>query len=250
MPDGLRSFFSSPYLAPITEPVKNVARFTIAPLRGFGEAFMNSLDGEYTGWPARFFSELTADDDHTGAFAVIGGFLTGVGGLIGGAIVASSAMTTGLGAVGAGLGGAIAGAALGAVAGPFVGAAAVGFGALVIGCVVGIVPGIVVGAAKAIKHLFSHKPDAPETAAPANDDVVATQAPAVRTVLRNPKTAAEMMQSFSTLQTEERKAFESIMMEQLRPAFEAAAAVVMPKDSTPAFSNKGEAFGKIGKLVV
>ncbi len=249
MLDGLRSFFSSPYLAPITEPVKNVAKFTVAPLRGFGDALRNSLDGEYTGWPARFFGELTAEQDHTAIIALLGGFLTGVGGLVTGAVVASAAMSTGATAVAAGLGGAIAGAALGAIAGPFIGAAAVGFGALVIGSVIGIVPGVIVGAAKAIKHLFSPKPDTPETP-PANDDVVATPAPAVRTVLRNPKTAAEMLQSFSTLQTEERKAFEAAMLEHLRPAFEAAAAVIMPKDSTPAFANKGAAFGKIGKLGV
>lgn len=249
MLDGLRTFFSSPYLAPITEPGKNVAKFTVAPLRGFGEAFRNSLHGEYTGWPARFLDELTADDDHTALIAVAGGFLTGIGGLFGGGALAASAMTTGGGAVVAGLGGAIAGAALGAVAGPFVGAAVVGFGALVIGAVVGIVPGVIAGTAKALKHLFSKK-ESHETSAPANDDVMATETPAVRTVLRGPKTAGEMMQSFSTLQSEERKAFETIMMDHLRPAFEAAAAVALPKDDSQAFANKGAAFGKIGKLAV
>lgn len=246
---GLRRFFSSPYLAPMTEPVKNVAKFTAAPLRGFGEAFRNSLEGEYTGWPLRFFDEATIDDDHTGLITVGGAFLTGLGGLFGGGIIGATAASTMAGAIAAGIGG--------AVAGPFVGAAVVGFGALVVGSVIGIVPGVIAGTGKMLKHIFSKK-DAPETAAPANDDAVATPEP-VRTVLRGPRTAQEMLQSLSTLQTEERKAFEAAMMEHLRPAFEAAAAVVMPKDDASAFANKdktpafaggGAAFGKIGKLAV
>ena len=250
MLDGLRSFFSSPYLAPLTEPVKNVARFTMMPIRDFVDVVRNSFDGDYKQWPSNFMNRMDYAEEHTGGIATIGALITGIGGLIGGGAFGAIAASTTATAVMGGIAGAIAGTALGIIAGPFVGAAAVGFGALVVGSVIGIVPGVIAGTAKMLKHVFSKKPDAPETAAPANDDSELADVLPARIIMRNPTTAAEMMQSFSTLQSEERKAFESIMMDHLRPAFAAAAAAALPKDTTPAFENKGAAFGKIGKLVV
>lgn len=249
MLDRLRSFFDSPYLAPVTEPAKNVARFTMMPIRDFIDVVGNSFEGEYTSWPSNFMRNLDYAEGHTGSIAVIGGILTGVAGLMAGGALGVSAATTMGGAFLYGAAGVVAGGALGVAAGPFVAAAAIGFGALVVGSVIGIVPGMIAGTAKAVKHLFSKK-ETPEVSAPANDDATPAETPALRTILRGPRTASEMMQSFSTLQAEERKAFESIMMDHLRPAFEAAAAVALPKDDSPAFANKGAAFGKIGKLAV
>ncbi len=257
MLDGLRSFFSSPYLAPLTEPVKNVARFTMLPIRDFVDVVRNSFEGDYTEWPSNFSDKLSYAEEYTSVIAIAGGLVTGIGGLIGGGAFGAIAASTTATAVMGGIAGAVAGAALGVIAGPFVGAAAVGFGALVVGSVIGIVPGVIAGTAKMLKHVFSKKPDAPETSAPANDDSELADVLPARIIMRSPKTAAEMMQSFSTLQSEERKAFETIMMDHLRPAFEAASAVALPKsavelpkDTAPAFENKGAAFGKIGKLVV
>jgi hypothetical protein len=247
MLDGLRSFFSSPYLLPVTEPFKNVVRITAIPLRGFFTAIADSWEGEYTGWPKRFLDEVCRDENGPAGLIAVGGGM--VGGVLG---------FMALGAVGpAGIGGiagtlllASAGAGIGVVTGPFVMAAAVGAVALTVGCALGVVPGVIMGTAKMLKHVFSKKAGAHEPAAPANDDSDLADVLPARIILRNPKTAAEMMQSFSTLQGEERKAFEAIMMDHLRPAFEAAAAVALPKDDNPAFANKGAAFGKIGKLVV
>lgn len=249
MSDGLRSIFASPYFAPLTEPAKNVARFTMMPIRDFIDVVGNSFEGEYTSWPSNFMRRLDYAKEHTGGIAVMGAILTGVGGLLAGGAIGVSAAATTATAFLYGAAGVVAGGALGVAAGPFVAAAAIGFGAFVVGSVIGIVPGVIAGTAKALKHLFSKK-ETPEISAPANDDATPAETPELRTVLRGPRTASEMMQSFSTLQSEERKAFESIMMDHLRPAFEAAAAVALPKDNSPAFANKGAAFGKIGKLAV
>lgn len=247
MLDGLRSFFSSPYLLPVTEPFKNVMRIAAIPLRGFFTAIADSWEGEYTGWPKRFLNEACRDENGpAGLIAVGGGMLGGVAGFAG-----VTAMTiSGFGGMAGSLLLATAGAGIGVITGPFVVAAAVGAAALTVGCALGVVPGVIMGTAKMLKHVFSKKIDAHEPAAPANDDSDLADVLPARVILRNPKTAAEMMQSFSTLQDEERKAFEAIMMDHLRPAFEAAAAVALPKDDSPAFANKGAAFGKIGKLVV
>lgn len=244
--DRLSSFFDSPYLAPITEPAKNVMRIAAIPLRGFFTAIADSWEGEYTGWPKRFLDEVCRDENGpAGLIAVGGGMVGGVAGFVG---------VTGMTVSGIGVAGSLllasAGAGIGVVAGPFVMAAAVGAVALTVGCALGIVPGVIMGTAKMLKHAFSKKPDAHEPATPANDDSELADVLPARVIMRSPKTAAEMMQSFSTLQGEERKAFEAAMMDHLRPAFEAAAAVVLPKDDSPAFANKGAAFGKIGKLAV
>ncbi len=246
MLDRLRRFFDSPYLAPITEPAKNVMRIAAIPLRGFFTAIADSWEGEYTGWPKRFLDEVCRDENGpAGLIAVGGGMVGGVAGFVG-----VTAMTvSGIGVAGSLLL-ASAGAGIGVVAGPFVMAAAVGAVALTVGCALGIVPGVIVGIAKTVKHIFGKKADAPESAAPAYDNGGLEDVLPARIVVRGPKTAAEMLQSLSTLQDEERRAFESAMMEKLRPAFEAAATVIMPKDTTPAFENKGAAFGKIGKLAV
>lgn len=246
MLDRLRRFFDSPYLAPITEPAKNVMRIAAIPLRGFFTAIADSWEGEYTGWPKRFLDEVCRDENGpAGLIAVGGGMVGGVAGFVG-----VTAMTvSGIGVAGSLLL-ASAGAGIGVVAGPFVMAAAVGAVALTVGCALGIVPGVIVGIAKTVKHIFGKKADAPESAAPAYDNGGLEDVLPARIVVRGPKTAAEMLQSLPTLQDEERRAFESAMMEKLRPAFEAAATVIMPKDTTPAFENKGAAFGKIGKLAV
>jgi hypothetical protein len=245
--DRLRSFFDNPYYAPVTEPLKNILRIAAIPLRGFGTVLADSWEGEYTGWPKRFLDEVCRDENGpAGLIAVGGGMVGGAAGFIG---AGSLLGVSGGGGIAGTLMLASAGAGIGVIAGPFVMAAAVGAVALTVGCALGIVPGVIMGTVKALKHIFSKK-DAPEISAPANDDAVAAETPSVRTVLRGPRTAQEMLQSLSTLQDEERRAFESAMMEKLRPAFEAASAVIMPKDASPAFENKGAAFGKIGKLVV
>lgn len=247
MLDRLRRFFDSPYSAPVTEPLKNVLRIAAIPLRGFGRALADSWEGEYTGWPKRFLDEVCSDENGPAGFiAVAGGMVGGVACFMGaGALLGASVP----GGIAGSLLLASAAAGIGVITGPFVAAAAVGAVALTVGCALGIVPGVIMGAVKTLKHIFSKK-DAPGISAPANDDSELADVLPARVILRNPKTAAEMMQSFSTLQGEERRAFEAAMMDHLRPAFEAAAAVVLPKDDSPAFANKGAAFGKIGKLAL
>lgn len=149
--EKLQAFFVNPYAAPLTEPLKSVARFALAPTEDFIECILEAKNDTYDDSPfiRRLFSRFS-DSGHFGTF-LAGTFGAAIGGLGAGIVGGFVAHAAGAGAILTGAAG-IAAVGIGVVVAPFAIMAAVGFAAAAVGCVLGAPFGFLRGCRDAWKH--------------------------------------------------------------------------------------------------
>ncbi|MEZ0262859.1 MAG: hypothetical protein ACAH80_17775 [Alphaproteobacteria bacterium] len=154
MSNKLKQLWNSPYLAPLTEPLRKIGLFATVPLRDFGACLREALGStEDKPLMARLFKELNGSGNHyTEGYTAI---MLWVGMIAGGAGAAAGGFF-GATALGGGyVAGAITGLALtgtGVMLGPFLAAGIVAAAGAVVGLALCPVPGFLEGCYKLSRH--------------------------------------------------------------------------------------------------
>lgn len=156
----LKEMRDSPYLAPLTQPLKRIFAFAAAPLKNFGARVQHALNrNPETSLLFKLFKDLgeggysSKVKGHTRLIAFAGWVLGGIGAAGGAGLAASGAGAGVVGTIAAGA----AALSAGVMLGPFVVAGLVGLCAAVVGAALFTVPGIIEGGHAALSHYRSRK---------------------------------------------------------------------------------------------